>query len=71
MTRTILAAAMTAAVTAGVFGQGAATSPLPLENRGLEHLDIIVPDPGASARFYMRLFKSALHQQPVRDTAAR
>ena len=68
MTRIVLAAAMTAAVTVGVFGQGAATSPLPLENRGLEHLDIIVPDPGASARFYMRLFRSALHQQPVRDT---
>ena len=68
MTRIILAAAMTAAVTVGVFGQGTATSSLPLENRGLEHLDIIVPDPGASARFYMRLFRSALHQQPVRDT---
>ena len=68
MTRIILAAAMTAAVSAGVFGQGAATSPLPLDNRGLEHLDIIVPDPAASARFYMRLFRSALHQQPVRDS---
>ena len=41
---------------------------LPLENLGLEHLDIIVPDPAASARFYSRIFKSALHQQPVRDT---
>ena len=68
MTRIILAAAMTAAVTGGVLGQGVATNPLPLENQGLEHLDIIVPDPGASARFYMRLFRSALHQQPVRDT---
>lgn len=28
----------------------------------------IVPDPAASARFYARIFKSALHQQPVRDT---
>jgi len=41
---------------------------LPLENLGLEHLDIVVPDTAASARFYSRLFKSALHQQPVRDT---
>jgi catechol 2,3-dioxygenase-like lactoylglutathione lyase family enzyme len=41
---------------------------LPLANLGLEHLDIIVPDPAASARFYTRIFKSALHQQPVRDT---
>ena len=41
---------------------------LPLENLGLEHLDIIVPDTAASARFYSRIFKSALHQQPVRDT---
>jgi catechol 2,3-dioxygenase-like lactoylglutathione lyase family enzyme len=41
---------------------------LPLDNLGLEHLDIVVPDPAASARFYMRLFKTALHQQPLRDT---
>jgi catechol 2,3-dioxygenase-like lactoylglutathione lyase family enzyme len=41
---------------------------LPLENLGLEHLDIVVPDTAASARFYTRIFKSALHQQPVRDT---
>ena len=41
---------------------------MPLDNLGLEHLDIIVPDTAASARFYSRIFKSALHQQPVRDT---
>ena len=41
---------------------------LPLDNLGLEHLDIVVPDTAASARFYARIFKSALHQQPVRDT---
>ena len=41
---------------------------LPLDNLGLEHLDIIVPDPAASARFYSRIFKAPLHQQPVRDT---
>ena len=41
---------------------------LPLDNLGLEHLDIVVPDTAASAKFYARIFKSALHQQPVRDT---
>jgi catechol 2,3-dioxygenase-like lactoylglutathione lyase family enzyme len=41
---------------------------LPLQNLGLEHLDIVVPDTAASAKFYMRVFKTALHQQPVRDT---
>jgi catechol 2,3-dioxygenase-like lactoylglutathione lyase family enzyme len=41
---------------------------LPLENLGLEHLDIVVPDTAASAKFYNRIFKSAVHQQPVRDS---
>jgi catechol 2,3-dioxygenase-like lactoylglutathione lyase family enzyme len=41
---------------------------LPLKNLGLEHLDIIVPDTAASAEFYMRVFKSALHQQEFRGT---
>jgi catechol 2,3-dioxygenase-like lactoylglutathione lyase family enzyme len=49
-------------------GQTAPAKALPLDNLGLEHLDIIVPDPAASAKFYSRIFKSALHQQPVRDT---
>lgn len=41
---------------------------LPLDNLGLEHLDIVVPDTAAAARFYARVFKSPLHEQPVRDT---
>ena len=45
-----------------------AQASLPLENLGIEHLDIIVPDPAASARFYARVFRTTLHQQPVRDT---
>jgi catechol 2,3-dioxygenase-like lactoylglutathione lyase family enzyme len=45
-----------------------AQTSLPLENLGLEHLDIVVPDPAASARFYARIFRTTLHQQPVRDT---
>jgi catechol 2,3-dioxygenase-like lactoylglutathione lyase family enzyme len=54
-------------VSLGAGGQTAAKA-LPLDNLGLEHLDIVVPDPAASARFYARIFTSALHQQPVRDT---
>jgi catechol 2,3-dioxygenase-like lactoylglutathione lyase family enzyme len=49
-------------------GSIAAQTSLPLANLGLEHLDIVVPDPAASARFYARIFRTTLHQQPVRDT---
>jgi hypothetical protein len=41
---------------------------LPLDNLGLEQLDIVVPDPAAAARSYARIFKTTPHQQPVRDT---
>jgi len=57
-----------AACSVGAGAQTTAAKALPLDNLGLEHLDIIVPDPAASARFYARIFRSALHQQPVRDT---
>jgi catechol 2,3-dioxygenase-like lactoylglutathione lyase family enzyme len=56
------------AVLTAVAAQTPAQRALPLDNLGLEHLDIIVPDPAAAARFYARIFKSPLHQQPVRDT---
>jgi catechol 2,3-dioxygenase-like lactoylglutathione lyase family enzyme len=39
---------------------------LPLENQGLEHLDIVVPDTAESARFYKRVFSSPLHEQDFR-----
>jgi catechol 2,3-dioxygenase-like lactoylglutathione lyase family enzyme len=39
---------------------------LPLKNLGLEHLDIVVPDPAESARFYKRVFSSRLHEQDFR-----
>jgi len=39
---------------------------LPLDNLGLEHLDIVVPDPAESARFYKRVFSSPLHEQDFR-----
>jgi catechol 2,3-dioxygenase-like lactoylglutathione lyase family enzyme len=68
MRHTILAAAIVTALTVGVIAQTTTTKALPLDNLGLEHLDIIVPDPAASARFYSRIFKAPLHQQPVRDT---
>jgi len=61
--------ALAAVVCVAALGAQTPTSrALPLDNLGLEHLDIIVPDPAASARFYARIFTSALHQQPVRDT---
>ncbi len=49
-------------------GHARAQASLPLANLGLEHLDIVVPDPEASARFYASIFRTELHQQPVRDT---
>jgi catechol 2,3-dioxygenase-like lactoylglutathione lyase family enzyme len=65
----ILAAAVALAALCGVVrAQTTAAKPLPLDNLGLEHLDIVVPDPAAAARFYARIFRTALHQQPVRDT---
>jgi catechol 2,3-dioxygenase-like lactoylglutathione lyase family enzyme len=69
MIRATLVAGM-AVVTFGLGVRAQTTAPkaLPLDNLGLEHLDIIVPDPAASARFYARIFRSALHEQPVRDT---
>ena len=39
---------------------------LPLDTPGLDHLDILVPDVEKSARFYMGLFRTALHAQPFR-----
>lgn len=37
---------------------------LPLDTPGLDHLDVMVPDVEKSARFYMGLFRTALHAQP-------
>lgn len=68
MIQIVLTTFVVAALTALTAAQAPAAKALPLENLGLEHLDIIVPDTAASARFYSRIFKSPLHQQPVRDT---
>jgi catechol 2,3-dioxygenase-like lactoylglutathione lyase family enzyme len=66
--RTLLAAAGGGACAAilplaPAFGQARA---LPLKNLGLEHLDIVVPDPAESARFYKRVFSSPLYEQEFR-----
>lgn len=37
---------------------------LPLNTPKVDHLDVIVPDVEASARFYMGVFKTRLHAQP-------
>src|SRR5688572_4855076 len=42
--------------------------PLPLNTPGLDHLDVIVPDVEKSTRFYMGLFKTALHAQPFQES---
>jgi catechol 2,3-dioxygenase-like lactoylglutathione lyase family enzyme len=69
MTRIPLIAALFATLVAvGAWAQTAAPLKLPLDNLGLEHLDIVVPDTAAAARFYARIFRTELHQQPVRDT---
>ena len=53
MRRTILTATVSAALGIAALAQGAAPRALPLDNLGLEHLDIVVPDPAASARLLM------------------
>ena len=71
MTRRLAGAVIvcvTVGLTVATLAQAPAAQKLPLDNLGLEHLDIIVPDPAASAKFYARVFKTTLHQQPVRDT---
>ena len=39
---------------------------LPLRTPGLDHLDVMVPDVEATAKFYMGLFKTELHAQAFR-----
>lgn len=52
-----------------INGRALAQQPaLPLANLGLEHLDILVPDVAASARFYKRVFDAPLHEQPFRGS---
>jgi len=67
MNRRSFIAGMGAAVIASgtsARGQSSAAPALPLKNLGLEHLDIVVPDTAVSAKFYMQVFRTKLHQQP-------
>jgi hypothetical protein len=64
----VMAMAVTVRTQAPAGRGGPSTMTLPLANLGLEHLDIIAPDTAESAKFYTRIFKAPLHQQPVRDT---
>jgi len=67
--RTFVGALGAMTCTSLVRGDAWAQAPaLPLENLGLEHLDILVPDTAASARFYLQVFDTALHQQPFRGS---
>lgn len=47
----------------GAFSQSPGV--LPLNTPGVDHLDIIVPDVAASAAFYMQVFNTTLHAQPL------
>jgi hypothetical protein len=67
-TLTFTAAVFAVALGIGLWAQAPAPRLLPLDNLGLEHLDIVVPDTAASAKFYARIFKTKLNQQAVRDT---
>ena len=66
--RRTLLGALCAGAGATVLGRRASAQAraLPLKNLGLEHLDIVVPDPAESARFYKRVFSTALHEQDFR-----
>jgi catechol 2,3-dioxygenase-like lactoylglutathione lyase family enzyme len=66
--RYLLGTLIVAIAAAGLRAQAPPIRALPLDHLGLEHLDIVVPDPAASARFYARVFRTVLHEQPVRDT---
>ncbi|HWN84445.1 MAG TPA: VOC family protein [Vicinamibacterales bacterium] len=49
---------------ARVWAAQASTPLLPLRTPKIDHLDVIVPNVEASARFYMGVFNTTLHAQP-------
>src|ERR1051325_6374081 len=55
--------AMFASVTS-IRAQSSGTPALPLKNLGVDHLAIVVPATAISAKFYMQVFRTKLHQQP-------
>lgn len=65
MNRRQVLGALGAAGTLGIPGWVAAqTAVLPLNTPGLDHLDVIVPDVEATAKFWMGVFNTTLHAQP-------
>ena len=63
--RSFIAGLGAAAFSSFTSARAQSTAPaLPLKNLGLEHLDIVVPDTAISAKFYMQVFRTKLHQQP-------
>ena len=66
--RTFIAGLGAAALPTARAGPGArrrhATPLLPIRTPKIDHLDVIVPNVEASARFYMGVFNTTLHAQP-------
>jgi len=65
MSRTTYFVAALASIAASLAVAQTLPKALPLDNLGLEHLDIVVPDTAAAARFYARIFKGPLHEPDV------
>ena len=57
-------AALARMVSSGVVRAQQQRPLLPLNTPKIDHLDIIVPDVAAAARFYMAVFNTTLHAQP-------
>jgi catechol 2,3-dioxygenase-like lactoylglutathione lyase family enzyme len=49
---------------ASILAQAPASGLLPINTPKIDHLDVIVPDVAATARFYMGVFNTKLHAQP-------
>jgi catechol 2,3-dioxygenase-like lactoylglutathione lyase family enzyme len=68
LTRRDVISGLGAAASLSIFGStmGAQEKPsvLPLNTPKVDHLDVIVPNVEASARFYMSVFNTKLHAQP-------
>ena len=62
--RAFLAGVGAATLLPGFASAQQAGALLPLNTPKVDHLDVIVPDVAASARFYMGVFNTTLHAQP-------
>jgi len=61
---TVIGAAATVPISRSETSAQAPTKLLPLNTPKIDHLDVIVPNVEASARFYMSVFNTTLHAQP-------